>query len=181
MRPEAPIKIHRGTAIKQLVVIRHAKSSWDDPSLKDQDRPLNPRGLKDAPRMGGLLKAWGYPPDHILSSPALRATTTADLIAAAVDHPATDIEIRGDLYEEGTKGLMSAVHDLDDRWHRVYLIGHNPDLTDLINDLSDAGVSHLPTTGIAILEFEVDAWQHIMEGSGHMLRFEYPKGHPEGS
>ena len=106
---------------------------------------------------------------------------TADLIAAAVDHPATGIEIKGDLYEEGPEGLISTVHDLDDRWHRVYLVGHNPDLTDFINDLSGAGISHLPTTGIAILEFQVDAWVHIMKGSAHLLRFEYPKGHPNGS
>ncbi len=163
------------TAIKNLIVIRHAKSSWDSPSLQDLERPLNQRGERDAPFMGGLLKSRGLLPDHIACSPALRARATALLLATAVGYAPEAIAFDPQIYGHGLLGLLAVVHGLDADWQRVYLIGHNPDLMLLVNRLTGEELAHLPTCGIVSMEFKVTDWPHIMEGSGQLRLFDFPK------
>lgn len=163
--------------MKNLVVVRHAKSSWDEPALSDIDRPLNHRGKRDAPLMGGILQARGLVPDRILSSPAKRARKTARLIAKEIGYDAEAIDIRDSLYMDGVPALMALIQGLNDAWERVYLIGHNPDLTELVNRLTDENIENVPTCGIASIEFDVDSWLHIMVGSGRLALFDYPKRH----
>lgn len=163
------------TAIKNLIVIRHAKSSWDSPSLRDIDRPLNKRGERDAPFMGGLLKSRGLLPDRIVCSPAVRARATARLLAIAVGHAPEAIVIHPEIYAHGLHALLTVVHGLDNGWNRVYLIGHNPDLTVLVNRLTGEELAHLPTCGVASLEFNVEDWPQVMDGSGRLSLFDYPK------
>lgn len=163
--------------MKHLLIIRHAKSSWDDPALTDIDRPLNARGLRDAPFMGSLLRFRDLLPDRIVCSPARRAQATATLIAEAVGYPVADIDTRSSLYLAEPTLLVEWLRDLDDTWHRVYLIGHNPGLTELVERLSGKDIGHLPTAGIAAIDFAVESWEHIMDASGRLALFDYPKRH----
>jgi phosphohistidine phosphatase len=163
--------------MKNLIVIRHAKSSWDDPALADIDRPLNKRGKRDAPLMGGILKFRELAPDRIISSPAKRARKTAKLIAAGVGCDAGTIDVRERIYMQGVPALIELVQELDDAWKRVYLVGHNPDLTELVNRLAGEGIDNIPTCGVASIEFEVDSWAHVMAGAGRLAFFDYPKRH----
>lgn len=163
--------------MKNLLLIRHAKSSWDEPALADFDRPLNPRGKRDAPFMGSLLKARGCLPDRIVSSPAKRAAKTARLIAKAVDYDPDAIDFHDSLYLRGARAMLELVRGFDDHWQRVFLVGHNPDSTELCNLLSGADIDNLPTAGIASIEFAVEAWAHIMADAGRLAFFDYPKRH----
>jgi phosphohistidine phosphatase len=163
--------------MKNLIVIRHAKSSWDDPALADIDRPLNKRGKRDAPLMGGILKFRELAPDRIISSPAKRARKTAKLIAAGVGCDAGTIDVRERIYMQGVPALIELVQELDDAWNRVYLVGHNPDLTELVNRLAGEDIDNIPTCGVASIEFEVGSWAHVMAGAGRLAFFDYPKRH----
>lgn len=163
--------------MKNLILIRHAKSSWDEPGVADIDRPLNKRGKRDAPFMGSLLRFRGLEPDRIVTSPARRAAKTARLLAGEVGYPDDAIDVRDSIYMQDVPGLIELIRGLDDRWGRVYLIGHNPELTELTNRLADENIDNVPTCGIASIILEVDAWSHIMEGAGRLAFFDYPKRH----
>lgn len=163
--------------MKNLIVIRHAKSSWDEPALADLDRSLNPRGKRDAPLMGNLLKCRNLEPDRIVSSPAKRALKTAKLIGKEVGYDPAAIDVRESIYLQDVAILIELIHGLNDRWDRVYLVGHNPGLTDLVNLLAGEDIANIPTCGVASIEFAVDSWTHIMEGAGRLAFFDYPKRH----
>lgn len=163
--------------MKNLLIIRHAKSSWDDAALADFDRPLNPRGKRDAPFMGGLLKVGGALPDRVVSSPAKRASKTARLIAEAVGYDPDAVDFRDALYLQGVPAILELVRGFDDDWNRVFLVGHNPESTALCNLLTGEEIDNIPTAGIASIEFDVDSWAHVMAGAGRLAFFEYPKRH----
>jgi len=139
--------------MKNLILIRHAKSKWDDATLSDRERSLSKRGKRDAPVMGQLLKEKNLSPDRILSSPAKRALKTAKLIAEAIGYPKKQIDIREEIYMQGLEALLELVSKLDDDWNRVYLTGHNPELTELANRLTGADIENVPTCGIVSVEF----------------------------
>lgn len=160
--------------MKNLILIRHAKSSWDDVSLDDRDRPLSKRGKKDAPRMGHLLKEKDLRPDRILSSPAKRALKTAQRIAKAIGYPKQDISLREEIYEHGLDALAAVVAGLDEDWDRVFLIGHNPNLTELANRLTGAHIDNIPTCGLVSIEFAADNWQDCARAGGQLALFERP-------
>lgn len=166
-----------GDAMKNLLLMRHAKSSWDEPGSTDRDRPLNERGKRDAPMMGAVLREKGLQPDLIICSPALRARKTAKLIAKAVGYPEDAIRMEESIYLHGVGGLMDLVTSFPDAVQQIYLIGHNPDLTDLVNRLTDSDLSNVPTCGIASVEFAVDSWTDIGAGVGRLAFFDYPKRH----
>lgn len=160
--------------MKNLILIRHAKSSWDDPALSDRERPLNKRGKKDAPELGLLLKAKGLLPDLILSSPAKRALKTAKMIADEIDYPKKRIEVREELYEQGVKTLIELIGELDEGLERVFLIGHNPDLTDLANRLTAANIDNVPTCGMVSVVFSMTRWKQCALQGGRLALFERP-------
>jgi phosphohistidine phosphatase len=160
--------------MKNLLLIRHAKSCWDDPSLSDRERPLNKRGKRDAPGLGKLLKERGLHPDLILSSPAKRALKTAKLIAEELGYPKKQIEVREDIYGQGLDALVELIGELDDGLKKVFLIGHNPELTDLANRLSGAGIHSVPTCGIVSVEFSSPSWRECALKGGRLALFERP-------
>jgi len=160
--------------MKNLILIRHAKSRWDDPTLNDKDRPLNRRGKLDAPIMGRLLKQKGLVPDLILASPAKRARKTAVKIAEEVGYPKARIVIRETLYLEGIAALIEIIRALEDDKHRVFLVGHNPELTDLANRLTGSSITNIPTCGIVSVEFPVASWRETTEETGVLALFERP-------
>ncbi len=119
-----------GARMKRLFLIRHAKSSWDDPALPDKDRPLGDRGRRDARKMGKRLAKRDVKPDLILSSPARRALKTARIIAKKLDYKLKDIVVDDRLYAGAVNDLLNVVHKLGDKLERVMLFGHNPELTE---------------------------------------------------
>lgn len=131
--------------------------------------------------MGGLLKSRGLLPDRIVCSPAIRAYTTARLLAEAVGYAVVDIEIHREIYEQGMAGLMAVIQGLNSGWSRVFLVGHNPDLTLLMGQLTGAEPEHLPTCAVASLEFAVHDWAHVMAGAGRLAFLDYPKRHGRNS
>jgi phosphohistidine phosphatase len=161
--------------MKTLILVRHAKSSWENPSLSDHERPLNSRGLRDAPFMGKLLNEKGIKPDLIISSPAVRAATTAQYFANALDYPVKSIMYMEMIYGAGPKEILDMLNQMDDNLNCILLFGHNPDITALSNYLSDEAHGNLPTTGTICIDFDVDSWSNVGDESGTIRFFEYPK------
>ena len=165
--------------MKQLTLIRHAKSSWSDVSMGDFDRPLNARGLRDAPRMGVHLKAASLlPVDRMLSSPACRAKTTAEIIAEALGLATESIEFERRIYEASLRGLFELVRGLDDEAGHVVLFGHNPGFEQLASALNpnfEGDGEKFPTCGVANMDLAIDSWGEAREGCAAECRFYYPK------
>jgi len=136
---------------RQLIVMRHAKSSWDDPSLSDHDRPLNPRGLRDAPRMADTIDGLGWKPQLILVSSSTRTRQTLDCMSHILSDVST--EIREGIYHAGLTDLLHELRDMLDDGITM-IIGHNPGSEILINHLSGEWHS-MPTAAAAFLsEFD---------------------------
>jgi phosphohistidine phosphatase len=159
----------------QLTLIRHAKSSWDDPALSDFDRPLNKRGMKNAPLMGKIISKRGLVFDRIVASPALRAITTAHLIAGKQGFPEQDIQQRDELYDASVDELLDCVHSLDNQYASIALVAHNPGLTSLCNYLSGESIANLPTCAVAVIEFDLDDWRAVYQDTGRLALYEYPR------
>ncbi len=161
--------------MKSVIFVRHAKSSWDNPDLSDFDRPLNKRGLKDAPFMAQVLAQMNIKPDKIISSPAIRALTTARHFAEKLDYPINDISTHNDIYEKGANAIINIITNLDNNLNCIMLFGHNPDLHHLVTYLSDLTIDNLPTCGIVCIDFNVASWSDIKNSKGVIRFFEYPK------
>ena len=161
--------------MKKLYLIRHAKSSWKDLELEDFDRPLNKRGRLNAPFMGETLKSKNVKPELILSSPALRAKTTALIIAKEVGY-FKNIVYKEEIYEASVGALHEIVTQVGDEIHALFLFGHNPSL----NELAQKYVGfedNIPTCGVLEIEFDCDSWSEIDRENSKIVSFEYPKKH----
>ncbi|HEY1392225.1 MAG TPA: histidine phosphatase family protein [Methylibium sp.] len=158
--------------MKSLLLVRHAKSSRDDPSLPDRERPLNERGLQDAPGMGKRLAKRKLKPDLIVASPALRALTTAQLMADEIGYARKDIVVEERLYASSAGQLLAVIHALDKKLSCVMLFGHNPEFTDLAHSLSGE-IIDLPTCAVA--EFRYAAWRDVGEVGPSAVTLETPK------
>jgi phosphohistidine phosphatase len=161
--------------MKTLLLMRHAKSSWDDARLRDIDRPLNDRGRRDVPAMGDRLAKRDIFPDMIMSSPAERASHTATIIAPYVKMPASHIVLADELYMANADIFLSIVQLCDDNVDTLMLISHNPGITQFAGQLTDCPIDHMPTAAIFIANFDVKAWHEVTPGSGEYVAFEYPK------
>jgi phosphohistidine phosphatase len=160
--------------MKMLYVIRHAKSSWSEPGMRDFDRPLNDRGLRDAPAMAARLKEKGVRPDLIVSSPAKRAMTTAKIFAAALGYDENAIVYKDMIYEASTPTLLGIVKGIDSDANNVLIFGHNPTFTYFVNDLAAVRIDDIPTCGVAAIAIEGE-WKEINDGAGNLVWFDYPK------
>jgi phosphohistidine phosphatase len=143
--------------MKTLFLVRHAKSSWNEPGLPDKDRPLNDRGKRDAPKMGERLAKQDVKPDFILSSPASRALKTARIIAKRLDYKLKDILVDDRLYAAEADDLLHVIRELGDKPKSVMLIGHNPELTELAHRLSNK-ITRMPTCAVAEFMFDAKSW-----------------------
>lgn len=160
--------------IKSIVIARHAKSDWST-GLPDHDRPLNARGKEDAPRMAKALEEVGFKPDIFLSSTALRARTTAELVAR---HLAFHAGVRTDpnVYEGGYAHIMSLLQRLPDTVNNAILFGHNPILEDLVSHLMlMQGAIVIPTSGMVCLEANIQHWSALQSGHCQLKWFLIPK------
>ena len=160
---------------KILYLVRHAKSSWSSPGLGDRERPLNKRGQKDAPQMGTRLKHRSACPNLILTSPANRAQSTAALIAAELEPPHPEVSVHAQIYGASPSDLIDLLRNVDNKHVQVMLIGHNPDMTDLVNRLAGYCTDNLPTCSIATLEFATDDWHDIGTVAVRLIDLDYPK------
>ncbi len=161
--------------MKVVYFVRHAKSSWEDPSLKDFDRPLNKRGFRDAPFMGKLLHAKGAKPDQLISSPAMRAKTTAGFFAEALEIPKEEIRLVRDIYEAFPEEILRLINELPNGLNEVMIFGHNPTMTALANKFSEDLISNIPTCGVFKVVAEVDDWQAFGPQTGQLTDYHYPK------
>lgn len=164
--------------MKKLFLVRHAKSSWDDPSLDDIDRPLNDRGKKNAPEMGERLKKQGIRPDLLIASPARRAHGTAIKLSKKIGYPKEEIIINDGLYHGSDDMLIDIVRTLPDSAESIMLFGHNPGFTYFANQLCNININNIPTAGIVAIDFHIDAWRDVDFGKGELVFFDYPKKQP---
>lgn len=161
--------------MKKLYIVRHAKSSWSNASLSDFDRPLNKRGFGDAPLMGQALKKLSILPDLVVSSTAMRAITTAEIISSEIGYLKKNIQKDEDLYHAGPLDILEIINSIDNMFKSVMIFAHNPGLTHLINTLSNFNLPNLPTCGFVEIEFHLNDWQAVSKRTGKVVKFEYPK------
>lgn len=160
--------------MKTLLILRHAKSSRKDKSLPDHDRPLKKRGRNDAPRMGRLIAEEHLQPDRLVSSTALRAQTTAELVAEALEF-SEEIELKPELYHAEPEDYLSVLQELEDTADSVLLVGHNPGMEELLEELTGEA-EHLPTAALAQVELTVTSWQEVDEKTkGRLVQIWRPK------
>ena len=160
--------------MKTLYLVRHAKSSKDDPRLADRDRPLDARGERDAPTMGARLAERGVKPALIVTSPALRARATAQLIAQALGYPLGDIVLSDRLYASTPDALLAVTRALDDSLRSVMLVGHNPEMSELAQRFAGE-VPDMPTCAVAEFRFDMMSWSQIGPVVPDKVSFDYPK------
>jgi phosphohistidine phosphatase len=161
--------------MKTIILIRHAKSSWDDNNISDFERPLNNRGKKDAPAMAKILKEKIRKPDVIISSPAERAFSTALAFSDAFGYPQEKIRKEIGIYNGGADKILDIIRSLPEEYSMALLFGHNPVITRLACHLGGVFIDNMPTASAAAIEFLDDSWEFIGDKSGKLLFFEYPK------
>ena len=162
---------------RTLYLMRHAKSSWDFEELSDHDRPLNKRGRTDAPRMGKALATRDIELNLILSSSAVRALTTATLVAKELNYPIDNIAIDENIYRAGKTELLDILAEVPYKNQHLMLVGHNYALTELANLLSPEPIPNIPTAGIVCLKFSSESWASISKENATLLFFDYPKNY----
>ncbi len=166
--------------MKRLTVLRHAKSNWDDASLGDFDRPLNPRGWKDSRRIGHELKRRGMEFDFGLASPAARVRETLDGLAEGYGQFTFEIRFEPHVYEASAATLLDLVRTLPERANAALIVGHNPGLERLTIELAGKGklrdqvAQKFPTAAAAVIELPAGRWTDVLSGSGTLAELILP-------
>ena len=161
--------------MKTLYVVRHAKSSWEDPSLSDFDRPLNKRGYQNAPEMGNRLSIKGVVLNGILCSPAKRARDTCTEIAKKLGTSLSIITYNRELYHANEHTCLKLVRCIEGNFETAMIVGHNPGITSFVNKLTESTIDNVPTCGIACCTFSMTTWEAIQFGVGKLVFYDYPK------
>jgi phosphohistidine phosphatase len=161
--------------MKQLLLVRHAKSSWDMTTISDFERTLNPRGHKDAPVMASRLKARSVYVDAFVSSPAVRALTTATYFAEAYNRDIKSIIQIPELYHADSFAFSNVVRNIEDGFNTVALFSHNPGITDFINQLTTTKIHDMPTCGIFAVIADIDKWKDFFTAEKKFWFFDHPK------
>ena len=156
----------------RLLLIRHAKSSWDYPELDDHERPLNRRGLRDVPVMTERLQRRDTQLQIVFSSSAVRALAIAESIGRSLAIPVISEYA---LYTFSADDLLDQLTALPDRYRRVAVVGHNPAITSVANRLSGESIANVPTTGIVSLACDIDGWRTLAADTCSVEDFDYPK------
>lgn len=165
-----------------LCLLRHAKSSWKNPSLPDRDRPLATRGITDAPRMGKAMAEHGIAPELVLCSSARRTRDTLDLVLPEL-RVEPKVVYEDALYHASPETMLEMLHDVQPGANRVMLVGHNPELQSFALDLVGAGPKHFrdrlrtkyPTAALAVINFAAGLWKSVAVNSGTLNLFLAPK------
>lgn len=168
--------------MKTVLLLRHAKSSWEDSSLDDYERPLDPRGIRAAGKVGRHMATEGLIPDRVLCSGARRARETWEMVSAFLD-ARIPVEVLPAIYHGSADTVKALIQRLPDSDQNVLLVGHNPTFHHLASTLVAAGPedamaelrSKYPTGALAVLDFEVPSWNRVKLGTGHLRAFIRPR------
>ncbi len=167
---------NQGGQVRTLLLIRHAKSSWEVGLQTDFERPLNDRGKRDAPAMAERLKKRGIRIDAFVASPAKRARQTAELFAGVYEFDTAEIEFLSKLYHAGTDVFFEVAAALNDDHHTVAVFSHNPGISDFVNLLTrEVRLDNMPTCSIFAVELHDSSWKNFRKGNKKFLFFDYPK------
>ena len=161
--------------MKTLILVRHAKSDWNEAGLSDIERPLNERGKKDAPLMAKRLRKKGVKIDAFVSSPAKRALRTARFFAEEFDVKKDDIQVEKSLYGALTSQFEQVVASGKDKDDTIAIFSHNPGITEYANTLCNVHTDNMPTCGIFAVQADVEKWQDFTKAEKMFLFFDYPK------
>lgn len=160
--------------MKSLLILRHAKSSWKEVGLSDHDRPLNKRGRHDAPKMGRLIRQKGLAPQLIICSGAKRARETVERVIEACGCKG-ELRFSEELYAAGPEAYIKVLKELDDRYERVMVVGHNPGLEELLEVLT-AEEHLLPTAALAQLALPIKKWRELDDSTeGDLIKLWAPR------
>lgn len=161
--------------MKTLTILRHGKSSWSKAGLPDQERPLNPRGERDAPVMAERINEAGIRPSLIMSSPAVRAWTTAKIVAKAISYPIEFLHREDELYLANLECLFDLLSRQDNAFNSVMVVGHNPGLTEFADYLLPDITDNIPTCGLVALNIDTDNWDLRERKQAELILYDYPK------
>ncbi len=161
--------------MKTLILMRHAKALKDSPDFLDHSRSLSDKGKEDAKLMSHALKKEKYLPDFIVSSTSKRTIKTAKIVLEELNLKQESLELESDLYEASTSDILHVIRAIPDNQKSVMLIGHNPSFTSMIGLLSSTFIENLPTSGIAVIQFNIPTWKLTQHQSGKLVWFMHPK------
>ena len=165
---------NKGDVIKTLYLIRHAKSDWSDGSLSDFERGVTKRGFKDLHTIGSYLLLKNVMPDYIISSAALRAQITTEVLVEKIGYRGK-IEYMDELYLTKPDTILNVLSLEDDTNQSLFLVTHNPSISELANSLQDENIAKFPTAGIMKIDLDIDSWKEVFEGKGVLDFFVFPK------
>lgn len=161
--------------MKTLLICRHAKSDWSNLYLKDFDRELNERGLRDAPMMGKRLLSRDFVPDLIVSSTAKRAAQTARLIAKEINYAEKSIDWQDKLYHAPPKTIQEVIFEIDNKINTLMIVCHNPGITDFINQQCGVITENVPTCGMAAFRYDTNSWEQYPASACELFFYDFPK------
>lgn len=161
--------------VKDVCFVRHAKSNWDHPGMRDYDRPLDARGLRDGPVMAAKMRELGLIPDHIITSGANRAKSTAMFFRKEFNLPPESFVIEDELYEATPQQVFDVLTGAPDTANFVYLFGHNPTFTWVANNLSGVSIDNVPTCGVVHAQSIISSWKKFKPEYAAFVGFHYPK------
>lgn len=161
--------------MKTLLIVRHAKSSWDNLQLADFERPLNDRGKNDALTMAKRMKEIKIKIERFISSPAKRAKKTATIFMEEYGMKEKDLVLIPSLYEASVKNFYDTVENINDKDHVAALFSHNPGITDFVNTLTDQVVDNMSTCGVFAIKIKTKKWKDFKKSEKKFLFFDYPK------
>jgi phosphohistidine phosphatase len=161
--------------MKTIYIVRHAKSSWDNPGVDDHDRPLAASGVKKTKLIIDFLKKNNVLPDLMMSSTAERAKKTAFMIANGLGYPIEEVLVDRKLYHASPDNILDELYIQPDSINSVMIFGHNPTLTYFVNQFIDPPIINLPTSGVVVIEFATEKWSEIGSAKYRTLFTVFPK------
>lgn len=161
--------------VRDVCFVRHAKSNWDHPGLRDYDRPLDARGLHDAPMMAKEMRKLGLVPDHIITSGANRARTTAGFFQKEFDLDPKHVVVNDRIYEAMPETIFEVLREAPDSARFVYVFGHNPAFTWVANSIAGVHIDNVPTCGVVHVQSIITTWKKFKPEYAGFIGFHYPK------
>jgi phosphohistidine phosphatase len=161
--------------VKDVCLVRHAKSSWDHADMRDYDRPLDERGIRDAPMMAKKMHDLYLVPDLIITSGAKRARTTAEFFSKEFGLGKEHFLVNDKLYEATPEDVYDVIRDAPDTARFIYVFGHNPTLTWVANSISGVHIDNVPTAGVVHIQTMVSSWKKFKPDHAGFISFHYPK------
>ena len=165
--------------MKRILIIRHAKSSWAEIGQRDFDRPLNERGLRDAPEMARRLIQRNITIDLFVSSAANRALTTTRLMMQEMKMEEDQLVIKSELYHAPPSIILSSIQQCDDKYNTIAVVCHNPGITMFANMIQGLSIDNVPTCGVLVLQSVVNEWADVSIQNLGFDFFDYPKSRGE--